>query len=268
MTTQGETAGRILLAECTLLDVEEHLRKSPKVIVPTGSTEQHGPHAPFGTDAILATEVSMRLARRIGALVAPTLTYGLSGDHRGYAGIPFVSAKTFTGLVQDIAVSLAGGGFREIIFVNGHYTNWIVLPAAIMEIGDQLPRDTIIFPFNYWDALPAEQLAEYLSARVGMHANIGETSAVLAVDESLVNLDHAVREYPAFPVEPTPAVVSAYFFSGRGTVPRASHSGTWGDPSGSTAELGRRYLDQIEEASVRFVEGVESVFRAFPQISQ
>lgn len=256
---------RIALAECTLGDVEAQLRDSPKVIVPVGSTEQHGPHAPFGTDSILATEVSMRLARRINALVAPTLTYGISGDHRGYAGVPFISPRTLTALVQDILLSLTGGGFREIIFVNGHYTNTIALSAAIMEVGDKVPAGTIAFPFNYWDALPPEQLAEYLSAEAGLHANIGETSAVLAVDESLVRLDRAVREYPSFPVEPTPAMVAAYFFSARGTLPRASRSGVWGDPSGSSAELGRRYLAQIEEASVRFVENVESLFRAFPE---
>jgi creatinine amidohydrolase len=256
-------AASVFLAECTLGDVEAQLRESPKIIVPVGSTEQHGPHAPFGTDSILATEVSVRLARRIGALVAPTLTYGASGDHRGYPGVPFVSTRTLTALVQDVVLSLAGGGFRKIILVNGHYTNSIALSAAIMEVGDQLPAGTIAFPFNYWDALPSEQLAEYLGPDVGLHANIGETSAVLAVNESLVKLELAVREYPAFPVEPTPAMVSAYFFSARGTLPRASRSGVWGDPSGSSVELGRRYLDQIEEASVRFVENVESIFRAF-----
>jgi creatinine amidohydrolase len=269
MTTDTDSElETVFLSECTLLDVEERLRKSQKVILPVGATEQHGPHAPFGTDSILATEVSARLARRIGALVAPTLSYGLSGDHRGYAGVPFVSAKTLTGLVQDVVLSLAGGGFREIILLNGHYTNSIVISAAVMEIGDQLPPGTIAFPFNYWDALPPEQLDEYLSAKVGLHANIGETSAVLAVDESLVKLARAVREYPAFPVEPTPAMVSAYFFSGRGTLPRASRSGVWGDPSASSAELGRRYLDQIEEACVRFIEDVESLFRTFPAGAQ
>jgi len=258
-------ARKILLSECSLRDVEAHLQESRKVIVPVGATEQHGPHAPFGTDSILATEVSVRLARRIGALVAPTLTYGLSGDHRGYAGVPFVSARTLTSLVQDVVLSLAGGGLREIVLVNGHYTNSIVLSAAIMDVGDQLPSGTIAFPFNYWDALPPDQLAEYLGAEVGLHANIGETSAVLAVDESLVDLTRAKREYPAFPVEPTPAMVGAFFFSARGTLPRASRSGTWGDPSGSSAELGRRYLEQIEEACVQFVEHVESLFDAFPE---
>jgi creatinine amidohydrolase/Fe(II)-dependent formamide hydrolase-like protein len=264
----AHTVKRALLSECTLLEVEAQLERSPKVIVPVGATEQHGPHAPFGTDSLLATEVSVRLARRIDALVAPALAYGVSGDHRGYAGVPFVSPVTMTSLVQDVVVSLAEGGFREVILVNGHYTNIVVLSAAIMEIGNRLPAGTIAFPFNYWDALPPEQLAEYLGSEVGLHANIGETSAVMAVDESLVDLGLAVREYPAFPVQPTPAMVSAYFFSARGTLPRASRSGVWGDPSGSTVELGHRFLDQIEEATVGFVENVESLFRAFPEREQ
>ena len=187
---------RLFLSACNLLEVKAHLEKSPKVIIPVGSTEQHGPHSPYGTDSILATEVSVRLARRIDALVGPTLTYGLSGDHRGYPGIPYLSVKTMTGLVQDIVLSLALGGFREIILVNGHYTNSIALSAAFMEIGDRLPKGTIAFPFNYWDALPPDELSAYLGAEVGLHANIGETSAVLAVNESLVKLEHAVREFP------------------------------------------------------------------------
>jgi creatinine amidohydrolase len=258
-------ADKVFLANCTLPEVEAHLRTSPKIVVPVGATEQHGPHAPFGTDAILSTEAGVRLARRIGALVAPPLAYGVSGDHRGYAGIPYLSASTMTALVQDVVVSLAEGGFREIILVNGHYTNSIVLHAAIMELGDRVPRGTIVFPFQYWDALSPEQLAEYLGAEVGLHANIGETSAVMAVDESLVDLGQAVNEYPAFPTQPTPAMIAAYFFSARGTLPRASRSGVWGDPTGSTAERGRRYFEQIEDACVRFVEEVEALFAAFPE---
>ncbi len=170
---------KLMLAECTLVEVQEQIERSPKVLVPVGATEQHGPHAPFGTDFILATEVSRRVARRIDALVAPPLAYGVSGDHRGYAGVPYLSPATMTALVQDVVRSLAEGGFREIVLVNGHYTNFIVLPAAIMAIGDELPAGTIAFPFNYWDALPPDQLAAYLGAEVGLHANIGETSAVI-----------------------------------------------------------------------------------------
>jgi creatinine amidohydrolase len=252
-----------LLAECTAREVQDYLQSGFKVIVPTGATEQHGPHAPMGTDTLLATEVSVRLAARIGALVAPAFPYGLSGDHRGFP-VAYLSVKTLTGLVQDVCVSLAETGFREIIFVNGHYTNIIGMAAAIAEVGDRLPHGTFAFPFNYWDALPAEQLDEYLSAAAGLHANIGETSAVMAVDESLVDLEHAVEEYPRFAKPPSAAQVAAFFFSGKGTTHRATRSGVWGDPRKSSSERGRVYLDQIEEAGVRFIGEVEEMFRSFP----
>jgi creatinine amidohydrolase len=254
----------LLLSECTLAEVEDHLRRSPKVIVPVGSTEQHGPHAPFGTDALLATEVSVRVARHVDALVAPVLAYGLSGDHRGFAGVPYLSVATFTGLMQDVTWSLADGGFREIVFVNGHYTNVIAMAAALAEIAERLPAGTVAFPFNYWDALPEEQLQAYLGPEVGLHANIGETSAVLAVDEGLVDMERAVAEFPDLPAPFTPAKVSAFFLSGRGTTYRATRSGVWGDPRGSTAERGRAYLDQIETACVRFIHEVEQAFETFP----
>jgi creatinine amidohydrolase len=258
------TKQTILLAECTLPQVEAHLRESPKVIVPLGATEQHGPHAPFCTDSLLATEAGVRIAPRVGALVAPAVPYGLSGDHHGFAGVPYVSVRTMIGLIQDIARSLGEGGFREIIFINGHYTNVIAISAALAEIGDRLPGDTIAFSFNYWDALPEGQLNDYLGEQVGLHANIGETSAVMAVDDSLVDLDSAVEEYPKLPGGASAAMVAAFFFSGRGTTYRATRSGVWGDPIGSSVQRGRAYLDQIEEAGVRFVEQVEATFRAFP----
>ncbi|TMB89266.1 MAG: creatininase family protein [Chloroflexi bacterium] len=256
-----------LLAECTAREVQDFLRTGFKVIVPAGATEQHGPHAPMGTDTILATEVSVRIAKRIGALVAPGFPYGLSGDHLGFP-VAYLSVKTLTGLVQDVCISLAETGFREIIFVNGHYTNIIGMAAAIAEVGDRLPNGAFAFPFNYWDALPAEQLEQYLSAAAGLHANIGETSAVMAVDESLVDMERAVDEYPRFAKPPSAAQVAAFFFSGKGTTYRATRSGVWGDPRQSSAERGRIYLKQIEEAGVRFIEEVEEMFRTFPSRSE
>jgi creatinine amidohydrolase/Fe(II)-dependent formamide hydrolase-like protein len=97
-----------------------------------------------------------------------------------------------------------------------------------------------------------------------LHANIGETSAVMAIDESLVDLERAVEEYPQFPTTPSQAVVAAFFFSGKRATYRATRSGVWGHPRQSSAERGRAYLDQIEDAGARFIGDVEQVFRSFP----
>jgi len=179
--------------------------------------------------------------------------------------VPYLSVNTLTGVIQDLAKSLTTGGFKQVIFVNGHYTNVLAMAAALAEVGDLLPDDSIAYAFNYWDPLPADQLNAYLSGEVGLHANIGETSAVLAVNEALVEMREAVREVPDFPGNPSPALVSAFFFSGTGTTYRAMRSGVWGDPRESTAELGRKFLQQIEDAASEFVIDVEKTFKAFPR---
>jgi creatinine amidohydrolase len=256
---------RVLLAECPLGEVEAQLRRSPTVLIPLGATEQHGPHAPFGTDSILATEVCVRVARRVDALVAPAVPYGISGDHRGFAGVPYVSVETLGRVIRDLAVSFTTGGFKDVIFVNGHYTNTIALQGALFEADDELPDDALVFGFNYWDTLPADQAEDYLGFREGLHANIGETSAVMAVDESLVDLGAAVAEYPVFPGGVSAPLVSAFFLSGKGRTYRATKSGVWGDPRGSTAERGRTYFRQIEDACVQFIDGVRQAFLAYPE---
>lgn len=253
------------LAECRLPDVEAQLARSPRILIPLGATEQHGPHAPFGTDTMLSSEVCARLAPRIDALVAPAVPYGASGDHRGFPGVPYVSVPTLSGIIRDLAVSFAEGGFKYIVFVNGHYTNTIAIHAALFETDDLLPRDVLAYAFNYWDPLPPEQGEAYLGFREGLHANIGETSAVMAVDESLVDLDAAVAEYPTFPGGASLPLVSAFFLSGKGRTYRATRSGVWGDPSGSTADKGRTFLDQIEDACVEFMRGVEQAFAKYPE---
>jgi len=259
------TNRKYLLAECRLPEVEEQLRRSPTVLIPLGATEQHGPHAPFGTDSILASEVCARLARRIDALVAPAVPYGVSGDHRGFAGVPYVSVPTLSGVIRDLAVSFAEGGFKRVVFVNGHYTNSIAIHAALFEADDLLPADAVVYGFNYWDPLPPEQGEAYLGFREGLHANIGETSAVMAVDESLVDLGAAVAEYPEFPGGVSAPLVSAFFLSGKGRTYRATRSGVWGDPRGSTRDRGLTYLGQIEDACVKFMDGVDEAFATYPE---
>ena len=259
------TNRKYLLAECRLPEVEAQLKRNPIILIPLGATEQHGPHAPFGTDSMLSSEVCARLARRIDALVAPAVPYGVSGDHRGFAGVPYVSVPTLSGVIRDLAISFTTGGFKRVIFVNGHYTNSIAIHAALMEADDLLPNDAIVYGFNYWDPLPPEQSEAYLGFREGLHANIGETSAVMAIDESLIDLGAAVAEYPEFPGGVSAPLVSAFFLSGMGRTYRATRSGVWGDPSASTREKGLEYFAQIEEACVRFMDGVDKAFAAYPE---
>ena len=255
----------VFLGEMTNPEVEAFLREHQTVLVPTGSTEQHGPHGPLLTDVLVPQEVARRVAPRIGAVVAPPINYALSYPHVGFTGVVHIRVQTFMALVEDLCVSFADAGFRRIVFLNGHYDNTYAIAYACAAARERLPADAVTFPINYWDGMTAEESAEFFGPSAGLHANRGETSAVLAIDPNLVDMERANAEMPPFPDVSNPAPVhTAFFFSAPGSVHRASHSGTWGDARDSSPEFGERYLDVVTEATIRMLDDVERTFAAMP----
>ena len=137
-------------------------------------------------------------------------------------------------------------GFKRIVFLNGHYDNTYAIAYACASAGEQLPPGVRAYPVNYWDAITPDEAAEFFDPANGLHANKGETSAVMAINPALVDIDAANAEMPPFPEVSNPAAVhTAFFFSSPGSVYRATHSGTWGDARESSAEFGERYLDVV-----------------------
>ena len=255
----------VFLGEMTDPEVAAFLRDHHTVIVPTGSTEQHGPHGPLLTDVLVPVEVARRVAPQVGALVAPSINYALSYPHVGFTGVVHIRIPTFMALVEDLCASLASIGFRRIVFLNGHYGNTYAIAYACANAAERLPSGVQAFPVNYWDGMTADEAAEFFGQSAGLHANRAETSAVLAIDPGLVDLDQANVEMPPFPEVTSPAPVhTAFFFSTPGSVHRATHSGTWGDARGATAAYGERYLDVVTRATVRMLDDIDRTFAAMP----
>lgn len=258
----------VFLGEMTSPEVESFLAAHsdrPTIIVPVGSTEQHGPHGPLLTDALVPTEVARRAAPRVDALVAPPVNYGLSYPHVGFTGLVHIRIPTFMALIEDLAASLASIGFRRIAFLNGHYDNTYAIAYACANAAPRLPDGTRAFPINYWDGLTADEAAEYFGPTAGLHANRAETSAVMAINPDWVDLDHANAEMPPFPVVTSPAPVhTAFFFSSPGSVYRATRSGTWGDARESSPDYGEGYLRVVTEATIRMLGDVERTLEAMP----
>ena len=180
-------------------EVQAFLREHQTVIVPTGSTEQHGPHGPLLTDALVPTEVARRVASDVGALVAPPINYALSYPHVGFTGVVHIRVATFMAIIEDLCASYASIGFRRIVFLNGHYDNTYAIAYACATAAERMPADVNAFPVNYWDGMTAEEAGEFFGPTTGLHANRGETSAVLAIDPDLVDMDAANAELPPFP---------------------------------------------------------------------
>jgi creatinine amidohydrolase len=197
--------------------------------------------------------------------VAPPINYALSYPHAGFTGVVHIRIPTFMSLIEDLCASLATVGFRRIVFLNGHYDNTYAIAYACANATDRMPAGTRAFPINYWDGMTVAEAEEFFGPSNGLHANRGETSAVMAINPALVDMDHANIEFPPFPEVTSPAPVhTAFFFSSPGSIHRATQSGTWGDAREASVEFGQRYLDVVEAATVRMLEDIERTFEAMP----
>ena len=119
---------------CTWQEVDSYLVRSKGIIVPVGSTEQHGPNGLIGTDAICPETIANGVAKEIDVLVAPTLSIGMAQHHMAFAGTITFRPSTFIAVVKDVVASLARHGFERVYFLNGHGGNIATLGAAFSEI--------------------------------------------------------------------------------------------------------------------------------------
>ena len=129
-------------------------------VVPVGSTEQHGPHAPLGTDSTAARAVAEAgveaYETEYGAVVAvaPTIPVGVAEEHRSFAGTLWVSPDTFRSYVRETVASLASHSVDAVVVVNGHGGN----VDALREVCARLSRDDVVdaAAFTWFDVVNAD----------------------------------------------------------------------------------------------------------------
>jgi creatinine amidohydrolase len=117
----------------TWLEVEAYLKRSQGLIIPIGSTEQHGPTGLIGTDAICAEAIALGVGEATDALVAPTISVGMALHHLAFPGSISLRPSTLLLVIRDYLTSLTRAGFRRFFFINGHGGNIATLKAAFAE---------------------------------------------------------------------------------------------------------------------------------------
>lgn len=173
------------LAERTTTTAATAFEDASVAVLPVGSTEQHGPALPLGTDFRIAEAFARTLTDREDVTVLPTLPVGVSEHHRHFHGTLWTSPETFEAYVTETVESIASHGIRKAVVVNGHGGNIDALERAARRLrGDE----TAFAPtWNWWESIP--ELSEGLFETEGGHAGPAETSLVYAVAEELVRED-------------------------------------------------------------------------------
>jgi len=152
------------------MQVEEYLARDDRVVLPLGSTEQHG-YLSLETDNILAERVSAEAAEPLGVLVLPALAYGLTPNFAAYPGSPSLRLETFAAVLRDLLDSLYGQGFRRFLLVNGHGGN-VPGNSLVREWVASHPDAKALF-HNWWSSARVEAAARATGAEPS-HANWSE----------------------------------------------------------------------------------------------
>ena len=246
------------LERLTWEEVERELDEGTHtMLIPIGTTEQHGPHMPLDTDCVIARALALRCAAAADAegvrvLVAPTLNVSLSWYHMQFPGSIRLKTSTFLAVFDEVCDSLSHHGFDNLIAVNGHGGNAAALTVAINHHFEQTGRR--VFLFGWWD-LGADVLAEIEGPKI--HAEEAETSIAMALGQRVLT-DRLARDA----YDRGAAVHDAGLpwtslgkygltHSGPGVVVPMdmlrdiSDSGVVGDATRARAETGERVLDAV-----------------------
>jgi creatinine amidohydrolase len=173
------------LADETWPDLGSYVEQESLALVPLGSTEQHGPHLPTGTDHMIAEALAREAAERTGYLCTPTITIGVSSHHRQFHGTMWVEAPIFRDYVESFTRNLASHGIDRVVFVNAHGGNI----EHLREVGRRLRNDEVLYAIEWmWDeSIP--DLVEDIFETNGPHGGPKETAMIMHIARELVEED-------------------------------------------------------------------------------
>jgi creatinine amidohydrolase len=234
-------------------------RRSTPLLLPTGATEQHGPHLPLATDRLIAESFSAAADRILGGdvLVLPTVGVGCSDHHMEFAGTLTLGHETFLAQVMGYAESGFAHGFDTLVILNAHGGNQGIGRVAMERLGARHPQKRVIFT-SWWQLATEELLGISQTGPGGVgHAGELETSLMLVIAPELVELDEAPARMnePAFPWDTADLLRGSRASLYRRLVDVAP-SGVFGEPRAASVEKGRAVHDAVVEQLVALLRSL------------
>lgn len=212
--------------------------KPSLALLPTGSTEQHGPHGPMATDTIIAKAIAARAAEETETLLLPTINIGISREHSNFPGSLSLSPKTFRSQLEETVLSAHDSGIDKFVVVNGHGGNI----SAIQETCKNLYYDHDIeaIEWTWFNAISTSEMG---------HAGKLETSLIMYLREDLIGK----------PIEPGSESWGLSLHGSRWDydTKKFSENGVVGDPREATKKEGKKLFDNSLEKLIKLIKSMK-----------
>ena len=247
------------LGKMTTAQAKEAFKNDPIIVIPVGSTEQHGTQSALGTDYMVPSYLADHIEDVDNVIVAPTVPYGVCPYHLSFEGSINIGYEGLYLVLHGIMDSLMQHGVRRFVVLNGHGGNTTSIDRAALEV---YHKGGVCASVDWWSLVA--QLDDRFQ---GGHGDVLETSAMMAIDPESVHLELGK---PINAQNPTSEMKAAYIqavnFKG-GTVrlvrdtKEIAPSGWFGpfDPKDSSAELGQAALDLAMDYIREFLEEVKKI---------
>ena len=214
-------------------DLRKRIKKKKQIaIIPVGSIEQHGPHLPISTDSDIVTEIASRLSKKINGVLLPTINYGISNEHFPFFNLS-IKKSTLSKILEDLCESLIKNGISKILIINGHYGNLDSLRSF-----ERKQKKKRIKIFSYW---------KYMKREFD-HAGNVETSIMLAISKN-VNMKKAKKGFQTDGM--SKQEITKINKLAQKSFPKVTGNGVWGDPTKSSAALGRKIIKEVVDNLVK-----------------
>jgi creatinine amidohydrolase len=238
-------------------EVEEQVKNNNILVLPLGSLEQHGYHLPVDTDVDCANYVAGKVTEKTNTLLLPPIYYGYVEYALDFPGTVSVTNFTLINYLVEIAISLWKTGFKKLLIINGHGGNTAALATALEIISE---KTDMLAAGLMWVSMAADDYNKDREVATGYNAHAAEfeTDVKYFIDPDNVDKSKAVEEMGG------PINKYMYWDLGKGSGPISmllkwkyyTKSGVLGDATKSTAEKGKKWVNNAIDNTVDFIENI------------
>lgn len=247
--------------DLTTVDFESLDPQTTVAVLPVGAIEQHGPHLPLATDALVADAVAnaaVDAAADLPVLLLPTMPVGKSNEHIDFPGTLTLPAETLIGLWREIGESVARSGIRKLLMINAHGGQPQIMEIVAREL--RVRCDMLCVTSSWWHMGMPDGLVPDDEQRHGIHGGLVETSLVLHLAPDLVRMDKA-EDFTPVMAEIAADNEKLTYVGGVGIGWQAQDihpAGVAGNAAAATPELGRAVFDHVVEGYVKLLGEVSA----------